>query len=575
LDIEIRVFGSIEVVGPAGRLTVSDFPSRKAKQVCEMLAVAGGRPVSKDQLLDALWVDRLPRDPGATVEQAVSMLRSSIATVAAVPAIVTERGRYRLDGALVDIDLLRFNAWVETAGRADGRERIDALQRALAVATGDLLEDEPVAAWAETERERYRRRVERVALDLARLALAHDEATIAHEAAERAHQASSVVLEEAYAADISALVRLGRRHEARSLMRDLERRLADEESSEPSAETAALRPLLRSLPRRAAPGSHPTITTTLARPKGRARELPMLGRAEAMTTIASSIEAAANGTSEMVLVEGAAGSGKTRLLRAVADGPARAAAAHLVTFSCGPSDLVHPMLAAGRLLRVLARAARLRTMPTIDEAVAPMFGRLADTLDRLGPTLLLIDDLHLADPASIAVLASIVAPEAVQSLCLVAARRPTSPGTDALPRGAVRRAIQLGALSPADVDQLGIDGAWAETGGHPASLAMCIEAARGGGALSQGAIASVLARIDEAGELSRYVLELTAALTQPFDITDVAFTARLARETVADLLQRAVELGILKTVKKGQLAFAGDITRRVLLAMASGPQIPD
>ena len=167
-----------------------------------------------------------------------------------MPTIITERGCYRLDPKQVGVDLVRFDELVDVAARSLGLDRLSALQSAAAVATDDVLADEPTAPWAEVERDRYRGRIERVALEIAELALAHDDADAAHEAAERARRASVSVLEDAYALDIAALVRLGRRHDARALMRELERRLADEEASEPSARTAALRVLLRPAPHR-------------------------------------------------------------------------------------------------------------------------------------------------------------------------------------------------------------------------------------------------------------------------------------------------------------------------------------
>ena len=134
------------------------------------------------------------------------------------------------------------------------------------------------------------------------------------------------------------------------------------------------------------------------------------------------------------------------------------------------------MLAAGRLLRGLARAAGMRSIPKIDGAVAPMFGRLADVLDRLGPTVLLVDDGHLADAASLDVLHSLVAPGAVRSLCIVVARRPIPPGADSQP--AVHDVVHLPPLTEVEVETLGVPGAWVETGGHPASLAACLNASR-------------------------------------------------------------------------------------------------
>jgi DNA-binding SARP family transcriptional activator len=570
--LEIHLFGSFEVVGPTGHLTVGDFPSRKSKQVGEVLALARGRPVSKERLVDLLWSDRVPRDPNATVEHAVSLLRATLGTVIDSPTIVTERGRYRFDQQQIEIDLVRFDELVHDAERSLGLDRLGALQKADALATGDVLEDEPTAAWAEVERDRYRRCLERAALGIAQLALAHDDAEVAHEAAERARLASDPVLEEAYALDISALVRLGRRHEARSLMRELERRLADEEASEPSAQTAALRVLLRPTQRRVSAGVTRPIMTMLdfSASDLPADELPFIGRHDAVATIEGAIKRASGGDNELVMVEGVPGIGKSRLLTEIAERRRNLSTDHHThQFACQPSDHGHPMLAVGRLLRGLARAARMRSTPTIDLEVAPMFGRLADVLDRVGPTVLLIDDLHLADPASLDVLGSLVAPGAVQSLCVVGARRPLAPGADVQPDGSSIRIVHLRSLTEDDIQVLGQTGAWTETGGHPASLAACLRASRQGGVLDPDDVAHLLALVEDCGELTRVVLGVAATLDQPMEITELARRSRLARETTADLIERAVGLGLVRTDTGQVVSFAGDLTRRVLRAAAT------
>jgi SARP family transcriptional regulator, regulator of embCAB operon len=570
--IEIHLFGSFEVVGPTGRLTVCDFPSRKSKQVGELLALARGRPVSKERLIDLLWSDRVPRDPNATVEHAVSLLRATLGTVVDSPTIVTERGRYRFDQQQIEIDLVRFDELAQDAERSLGLDRLEALRNAAALATGDVLEDEPTAPWAEVERDRYRRCLERAVLGIAQLALAHDDAEVAHEAAERARLASDPVLEEAYALDISALVRLGRRHEARSLMRELERRLADEEASEPSAQTAALRVLLRPTPRRVSAGVTTPVMTMLdfSASDLPADELPFIGRHDAVATIEGAIKRASIGDNELVMVEGGPGIGKSRLLTEIAERRRNLPTDHHThQFSCQPSDHGHPMLAVGRLLRGLARAARMRSTPTIDLEVAPMFGRLADVFDRLGPTVLLIDDVHLADRASLDVLRSLVAPGAVRSLCVVGARRPLAPDADPQPDGTPTRIVHLRSLTEDDLKALGLAGAWAETGGHPASLAACLRASRQGGILDPDDVAHLLALVDDCGELTRMVLELAATLEPPMEIAELARRSRLALETTADLLERAVRLELVRADGGKGVAFAGDLTRRMLRSTAT------
>lgn len=560
--LQIRLFGSVEVVGETGRIASADFPSRKAKQVCEVLALAGGRPVSKDQLLDTVWGVRLPRDPGATVEQAISTLRAALAGISPAATIVTERGHYRFDASVVEIDLVAFDELLEAADRTDGSERLELLRQAMELAADDLLRDERSAPWAEVERERHRRRIEQVAIEVARLSLAQDDAVTAHEAAERARTHSPIVFEEAYALDVVALVQLGRRHEARLLMRELERRLTDEEAGASSEWTTVLRPLLQSSNGGAAAGT--TVRTILAKRRGRARALPMVGRDAELSSVVAAIGDALDGADGLVLVAGATGTGRTRFLHEVATAIDRPA--QVISFPCLPSDADHPLLAAGRLLRVIARAARVRTMPPVVADVAVTFGQLVSVLDRLGPSVLLIDDLDRADAATLAVVSALAAPGGAPSMCLVATQRPTGRGRASLLEASARRSVRLAALSKPDVDAFGIDGLWAETGGHPATVAACLEAIRRDGVLSPAATAAVFGRVDELGELGRHVLNVASSQPQPFDLTEVARGSLVSREVVVDVVRRASEAGVLRTVGADRGAFSGDLTRRALVA---------
>ena len=98
MTVLVRLFGTLEVVGPGGRLRADEFPSRKAKQVFAVLALAAGEPVSKERLVDQIWGERLPVDPFGAVEQAVSVLRRALRTVSDEPVVLTRGGRYQLDG---------------------------------------------------------------------------------------------------------------------------------------------------------------------------------------------------------------------------------------------------------------------------------------------------------------------------------------------------------------------------------------------------------------------------------------------------------------------------------------------
>ena len=128
--------------------------------------------------------------------------------------------------------------------------------------------------------------------------------------------------------------------------------------------------------------------------------------------------------------------------------------------------------------------------------------------------------------------------------------------------------MHLRSLSEDDLQVLGQAGAWIETGGHPASLAACLTASRHGGVLHADAVAHLLALVDDCGELTRMVLEVAATLEQPMEIEELARCSRLALETTADLLDRAARLDLVRADNARRVAFAGDLTRRVLRAVA-------
>ena len=208
-------------------------------------------------------------------------------------------------------------------------------------------------------------------------------------------------------------------------------------------------------------------------------------------------------------------------------------------------------------------------MPRLAADVAMAFGQIVTVLDRLGPTVLLIDDLDQADPATIAVISALVASGGAESLCVVATRGPLGGATSWSPSAVSHATVRLAALSRDDVEALAVDGLWAETGGHPASIAACLEATHHGGVLSLEATDAVLARVDELGELGRHVLNVASAQPQPFDVEQVAWGARVSREVVVDVVRRGVDAGLLRAIDADRVGFTGELTRRALVAADS------
>jgi DNA-binding SARP family transcriptional activator len=173
--MEISIFGSMTVRDGGRWLGPGDFGGRKPKQLLEALVLARGRVVSKDALVEALWPVAAPRNPSATIDTYVCVLRQRLFAdrSTARRVLATLPGSYRFDPAGYDLDLDRFDQLTRQAEATPDRlERRRHLEDALALAdAGEVLEDEPYVSWVEEERVLYRERVGRARLAAAREAL--------------------------------------------------------------------------------------------------------------------------------------------------------------------------------------------------------------------------------------------------------------------------------------------------------------------------------------------------------------------------------------------------------------------
>lgn len=187
------MFGYLSVRDGDRRLGPSDFGGRKPKQLLELLLLARGRLVSKEVLGEALWPANAPKNVAATLDTYVCVLRQHLFAdrVTARRVLVTMPNAYRLipDGLTLDVD--RFDALTRRAERVGGRrERQKLLEEALSLVHGEILEDEPYAAWTEPDRILYRERVGRARLATARDALIGGESWSALRHAEATLQAA-------------------------------------------------------------------------------------------------------------------------------------------------------------------------------------------------------------------------------------------------------------------------------------------------------------------------------------------------------------------------------------------------
>jgi len=233
-------------------------------------------------------------------------------------------------------------------------------------------------------------------------------------------------------------------------------------------------------------------TADLLPPNDPAEDMPLVGRDAEYAAAVRAMAGVAEGAGRVVLVEGAAGSGKSRLMR---DLERRARADGLVLLRCFGAEMpTSPFASIRGALLDLARAAgaddadaavkMLLDRSPDDEPLAPALRRLLDpsrpgadvpqdkstliqaalALFRVAaaerPAALVIDDLHLLDEGSLDVIVALAEDVASMALAVVASFRPATllgrdgafaPRRPRLRAAAGKSIIELGPLSEAAV----------------------------------------------------------------------------------------------------------------------------
>lgn len=146
--MQIKVLGPTVVAEGSARWTGADLGGGKPRQLLEMLALSLGNPVAKDLLAEQLWDGRPPASYIATVESYVCGLRRRLRLPGGRrgPLVTTPHG-YLLDPYQVRVDVWDVRELL--AGDADD------VVRALDLLPGELLADEPYAAWANEARQTF------------------------------------------------------------------------------------------------------------------------------------------------------------------------------------------------------------------------------------------------------------------------------------------------------------------------------------------------------------------------------------------------------------------------------------
>jgi len=223
----------LRLLGPVRILAVGDeIDTGLRSKARELLAYLATRPqgASDEAVVDAVWPD-VP--PGRGLEQfhtAVGNLRKVLREATGLgEAMFVERaaGRYRIDPALVEVDLWSFQARLAAADGAsdDDDERAAALAAAAGQYGGELAEGARYD-WAEPLREQLRRQAVDVLTDLAELRETRGDVPGALALAERAMNVDPYA-EAVYRQVMRLQARLGHPDAVVRTYRSLERRLVD------------------------------------------------------------------------------------------------------------------------------------------------------------------------------------------------------------------------------------------------------------------------------------------------------------------------------------------------------------
>lgn len=578
--LAIRLFGPIAIDRGDRTLGPRDFGGSRPKQVLEILLAARGDMVPVDRIAELLWGEQLPGNASGAVHTFVSALRRHLHgdPRRARELVITERGAYRFAVEHADIDLVRFDELLARAGRVPTEAARHCLTKALSLATKEVLEDEPYADWAHELRGTYRGRVIGANLEAADAALAARDyrAGLAHcEGAVRLDRFS----ERAHRTRMLALYAMGRANEALEGYRRLRSLLVGELGLEPNAQTRALEAaILRQddvselLPR-------PTREIDL-RPSGRPWLL-FLGRRPELSALERSVRSTLSGEFSLVLIDGEAGLGKSRLLHefasslegtrvgratcsAVEQGLDYVPLAAALREALADLDLENAELPA--LRRVLPELGLSSPAAEFDEL--DVLEALVAIVTRNAPMVLILDDLHLADRCTIAALAYLQRRCAAAPVMVLGALR----GEDTPPDHPVRgltpsELLPLAPLTADELAPLGMREVHERTGGHPALVAdQIVNGSRPD--LRRSLSELLIARCRAEGADSYRILLAAATLPQPFDPETLAELLDADPVALAERLECLCDRRILR-IDGFRFSYRYAIVRDVLAANVS------
>lgn len=500
--VRIALFGALRVVVGDREVPADGWPGRRAAELVALLALAEGRRLQREQVVEALWPHLAPEAGAANLRKAAHQARQVLGRE---DGVVLAGGRVALLPT-AEVDLDRFLLLARRAVRSgDARAAADAAD----TCTGELLPDHRYEEWVQGPREHVRSRY----VEVLRLAGRWAELVEVEPADEHAHQQL-----------VREALRAGDRHGAIRRYGRLRTALQTELGVAPGRRS-------RALYEECVAGLGPAATAFV----GRQVELARAG-------------AALRGTGALA-VRGPAGIGKSALCDEVA-ALGGAAGRLVVTVTAAAGDGPYAPLAAAVEELVGRARALLDAVPAATRAVlaglTPSAGsglpaetalhrhRVVGAVHRLltaaappAGVVLVVDDVHLADDATAETCVQVARTRGPRPLLVVlsyradAARSALVRGVAALERAGRCAVLDLGPMPRSDVEALVVAGAPQRPA--PAALARIVDTAHGNPFL-----ALELARAGDAPAVPRSVWETVAARFLDLDEPTAAMLRRLA-----------------------------------------------
>ncbi len=596
--VELRVLGPVEgVVG--GRLV--DLGPPKQRALLALLASRMGRPVAVDVLLEELWAGAPPRAAMTSLRSYMANLRRVLEPHRAprAPAAVlrTRAPGYLLDSSGVDLDAHRFSGYAtagwEAWGRGDPQRALSEFEAGLALWHGEAYAEVADAGWAGPEVAR----LEELRLSVVEGRCAALLALGAHEVAVaelEAHVQAHPLREHCCELLALGLYRAGRQADALAVLRAIRTRLVEELGIDPG--TALQRLEHNVVAHEPAldwhlPTSLPTVTAAVTvAPRASTGPAPVeeqnifIGRESALQQLVDALAAAAGGHGRVVLVAGEPGIGKTGLLRRFAE----LAGVPVVWGSCPEHVAAPPLWPWEQVLRAVRTRRPDRHIPgPVAELLTSQNPEMVEVSDVAGaalrrfeaigqylagapdPLVVVLDDLHWADLASLRLLAHLADTITASRLLLVGSYRCHESAGLAATLAALARAsagrIELTGLDTEETEALvsAVAGRevskptaarlWARTEGNPFFLGELIRLLTSEQRLDQPDAVPVpvpvrevvLRRIARLPKAAAGVLSVAAIAGRHFDIDVVAEAASMEAETALEAIDAAVAAGLV------------------------------